>query len=291
MTLAAEFLKRSPPTPEKWRGSQPSTLTMAGVCRALAIVAGFALLTLEVRWYFQQGKMDQDGLGFAERGTYAVAWLAMAGVFLTAGYAVPAKIARVAGLIIAWAGLAWAVVICAVIANPLRGHEAVGTMRILNALLYVFGLPALAAGILAWKLPRRSESEKSLAQAAAVAGLFLVWILITLEVQQWFRGPKLDLGPGPFGEMTAYSLAWALLGGIYLAAGIALKSPAFRWGSLLTIMVTVAKVFIWDLADLRDMERVLSFAGLGVSLMAIAFVYQRFVFRKAPAEPIAAVAP
>ena len=52
---------------------------------------------------------------------------------------------------------------------------------------------------------------------------------------------------------------------------------------LVMMLITIPKVFLFDMPGLQGLQRVLSFAGLGVSLMALAFVYQRFVFRR-PAE-------
>ena len=80
---------------------------------------------------------------------------------------------------------------------------------------------------------------------AGLSGLFLVWILVTLEVQHFFRGDRLAFGNGAggqmvySGEMAAYSLAWASLGGIWLVTGILTKSTLFRWASLVMMMMTI----------------------------------------------------
>jgi uncharacterized membrane protein len=41
----------------------------------------------------------------------------------------------------------------------------------------------------------------------------------------------------------------------------------------------VFKVFLSDTANLRDLYRVFSLLGLGASLLLLAYLYQRFVFR------------
>jgi uncharacterized membrane protein len=106
-----------------------------------------------------------------------------------------------------------------------------------------------------------------------------VFVLVTLEVRQFFQGEFLD-APGRLREeMMAYSLTWAALGAVFLIVGILRRSLLFRWASLIIMLITVVKVFIFDLADLRDLWRVVSFTGLGVSLMVLAFIYQRFIFR------------
>jgi uncharacterized membrane protein len=62
-----------------------------------------------------------------------------------------------------------------------------------------------------------------------------------------------------------------------LALGVKLVSPNLRWLGLGAILVTCAKVFLFDLADLRDLARVASLVGLAVSLLGVSGLYQRFV--------------
>lgn len=129
-----------------------------------------------------------------------------------------------------------------------------------------------------------APGKRSLATASAIASLILTFLLVTLEVRQFFQGPFLDAPGRSHAEMISYSFAWAILGILFLAAGILRQSPLLRWASLILMFTAAIKVFIFDMADLRDLLRVLSFAGLGLSLMALGFVYQHFVFRR-PAPP------
>ena len=41
----------------------------------------------------------------------------------------------------------------------------------------------------------------------------------------------------------------------------------------------IAKLFLVDMADLDGMLRVASFMGLGLSLLGLAYLYQKFEFR------------
>jgi uncharacterized membrane protein len=118
------------------------------------------------------------------------------------------------------------------------------------------------------------------ARAAAAAALLLLFLLVTLEVRQAFRGPFLDAGPAAHGEQYAYSAAWVLLGtGLLVAAITRHGSRPLRVASLLVMALAVAKVFLYDTAHLTDLYRVLSFLGLGLSLLLLAWIYQRYVFR------------
>ena len=49
------------------------------------------------------------------------------------------------------------------------------------------------------------------------------------------------------------------------------------------MMLAVAKVFLYDTGNLGDLYRVLSYLGLGLSLLLLAWLYQRFVFATDPA--------
>jgi uncharacterized membrane protein len=115
---------------------------------------------------------------------------------------------------------------------------------------------------------------------ASGLALFLLWLLVTAEVRQYFVGKTLT-GPAPTqSEWYAYSAAWIGLAIALLIAGVAGRSHMLRWASLVLMMVSVAKVFLFDTRQLGDLWRVASYFGLGVSLMLVAFVYQRFVFRE-----------
>ena len=46
------------------------------------------------------------------------------------------------------------------------------------------------------------------------------------------------------------------------------------------MLLAVGKVFLYDMSELKDLYRVLSFFGLGVSLLALGYIYQRFVLRE-----------
>jgi uncharacterized membrane protein len=255
-------------------------LTRLGVAVLL-----FILATTELRQAFQGSQLNLPEMNFFERGSYAAVWLALAGALLPIGYMFNSQTARRTGLTFAGVAIGFVLLICTLAMNPLLTHESVGGIRIFNGLLLTYGIPAAAAAILAWALWNRGTSERVFAWICGIASLLLTLVLVTLQVQHLFRGDHLAWSAGPGGEFTAYSLAWAMLGFLYLIAGIIRKSAILRWASLLMMLLTIVKVFIFDMADLHDLERVLSFAGLGLSLMALAFVYQRFVFKKTPVVP------
>jgi uncharacterized membrane protein len=74
------------------------------------------------------------------------------------------------------------------------------------------------------------------------------------------------------------SLVWALYSLTLLALGTGRGIVALRWVSLLFLLATIAKVFLFDLANLAGLQRVGSFLGLALCLILVSLFYQRFVF-------------
>jgi uncharacterized membrane protein len=79
-------------------------------------------------------------------------------------------------------------------------------------------------------------------------------------------------------ESYTFSAVWLAFGCLLLVIGLLLSSKPVRLASAAVIMLTVAKVFLLDMADLSGIWRALSFIGLGLVLVGIGYFYQRVVF-------------
>ncbi len=62
---------------------------------------------------------------------------------------------------------------------------------------------------------------------------------------------------------------------LLLAVGFWKRSAFIRWQALLLLVFTIGKTFLYDLRNLSQGYRVVSFLGLGALLMAISFAYQK----------------
>ena len=62
---------------------------------------------------------------------------------------------------------------------------------------------------------------------------------------------------------------------IALIVGLRRNTPLIRNGALGVLLLTVGKVFLYDLSTLTSLYRVISFIALGLLLLAGAFAYQR----------------
>ncbi len=104
--------------------------------------------------------------------------------------------------------------------------------------------------------------------AAVVAVLYLGSALIVTVA------PSGETGGTQIGQMLL-SIFWALCGFASLTAGLIRRDTWILRGGLCLLVLATGKVFIYDLASLEQMARVISLIGLGVLLLAATFLYQR----------------
>lgn len=200
----------------------------------------------------------------------------------------------------------FAIALFAVVTARLVGNEAVlgyyprSTWRIVNWLLYTYAIPAAAllgassllheselALARPWETERVYRTGQPLgAIGCALAAIVLIFVWINLAIADWFEtGPALTLSfeRMPARDLTT-SIAWAIYALILLAIGMARQTSGLRWVSLAFLVLTIGKVFLYDLGQLKDLYRVMSLVGLAVSLILVSLGYQRFVFRKLASE-------
>jgi hypothetical protein len=108
--------------------------------------------------------------------------------------------------------------------------------------------------------------------ASAVPTLCACAAAILIGARERERATEVDPKVLPRGQ------AWVapVLG--LAAAGMARRLAGLRQISLVFLLLTLVKVFLHDLGDLRGLYRVGSLAGLAVSLLLVSLLYQRFVF-------------
>jgi uncharacterized membrane protein len=195
-----------------------------------------------------------------------------------------------------WLGLTLLTAVTArLVANPeVLAYWPRSGWRVLNWITYTYLVPAAAlfgaARILEpLELPRLRPSEREIygdrplaAEATGLAGLAVVFVWLNLTITDWFATDEVlrfDFERLPARDLVT-SIAWALYALLLLALGVRRRSVGLRWVSLGVMMVTIAKVFLYDLGELQDLYRVASLLGLAVSLIAVSLAYQRFVLRR-----------
>ncbi|MBX3277153.1 MAG: DUF2339 domain-containing protein [Acidobacteria bacterium] len=162
--------------------------------------------------------------------------------------------------------------------------------RVAAAVVLVAGLAVAAA------LYRRYEEEAGAAErrffgAMCALGAHLL-VLFTLSIEAFsefqVRRINVDLSVDEgwtehsnllFAQQMTLSLLWLVYGAGLLLYGIWRRNRIFRWAALGLLAVTIAKVFLVDLASLDRIYRIISFFALGAMLLVISYLYQRALRR------------
>ncbi|NBB84097.1 MAG: DUF2339 domain-containing protein, partial [Alphaproteobacteria bacterium] len=154
----------------------------------------------------------------------------------------------------------------------------VGEIPVLNALLLLYLLPAVLVGRLVDRAlaPFRTTPAER-ARIGGVLALVLAFGWATLAVRQGFHAPRLFPGAVGTAELWAYSAVWLAFALAMFGAGLVLARRPLRAAGLAVMTLALAKAFLWDAAALDGLWRVASFLGLGIALLLIAWLFQRFV--------------
>ncbi len=243
------------------------------------LVFSVLFITFEIRTLVE-GPLDSPNYGLLEQSLNSAAWLAIAYLLSIVAWRGGRIVATYGWRILAGLGAAQVLLLQLLAANPLWSHEPVGEWPLVNLLFLAYMVPALFAFVFARDL--RDRGYAGIAAAAGIAGLVLVWTYLSLEVRRAFHGPVLSVGAMGDAELYGYSAVWLVYALVLLAIGILRGNVSLRYASLALLMATVAKVFLIDMSELTDLYRVASFFGLGLSLIGIGYLYQRYVFPSPP---------
>jgi len=163
--------------------------------------------------------------------------------------------------------------------NPYWGVEQVGTTPIFNLLLLAYGYPVIASALV-YRLYLPQFRELSGAVCA-----FAGFIFITMEIRHLWQG-RLDINlPTGNGELYTYSVVWLILAVLTMLGGAARYGHRIYRAGVGLLCLVIAKIFLADMADLEGLWRVASFMGLGLCLLGLAFLYQRFNFKHRNVTP------
>ena len=242
-------------------------------CAAILFTALTAML--EIRHLMNDGDIYRASANLGEVGLQVSTWLALAigleRLRLRSGSIVHDYGARIAGAF-ALAGIVFGL---AMRENPMLTGDPVGG-ALFNYVLLGYGIPAVLTAILARCV--REDRDPRYYIGAAIAAIALALAYLTLEVRTLFHGPVLDARYVSDAEDYTYSAVWLAFGVALLLAGVVLKSQPARYASAAVVILTVAKVFLHDLAGVQGIYRAFSFICLGLVLMGIGWLYQRLLF-------------
>ncbi|HEV7689169.1 MAG TPA: DUF2339 domain-containing protein [Hyphomonadaceae bacterium] len=238
-------------------------------------------VALEIRNAFHVDvSLWREAITLGETGAYALMFTGFALILCTLPQAVRVtfelleRLTFAAAIVVAIFGLGMG-------ANPLLSDyvsaDADGPL-LFNAMTFAYLAPA--AILLAYAMLRRAEGRITTGHVAGFTALALTLLYATLEVRNaWHASLSLGAEPVLEAEAYTYSAVWIVFAIVTLAIGLARHSVPIRHAGMAVLLLSVAKVFLVDMASLGGVLRAASFLGLGVALIGIAFLYQRLIFR------------
>ncbi len=124
-----------------------------------------------------------------------------------------------------------------------------------------------------------STTRGPLRPVAFFSGVIFLLVLLTAEIHTWGETTPLAEGltrrAAEFRAQVIISATWALYASALVGLGFRRQRTGLRWAGLGVFLLTLAKVFLFDLSELDTAYRIGSFLALGVLLVGASFLYQR----------------
>ena len=128
---------------------------------------------------------------------------------------------------------------------------------------FLFAVVILAQQQVARRNPERYELPDPVQGTMIVTGCVMLWWLIS----QWVL-----LGASGF-YLTA---SWSALAFAFIGGGVLLREKIYRWTGLGILAASLGRIVIIDVWTLDRSYRVLSLMALGVVLVALGFIYNKY---------------
>ena len=249
--------------------------TLVTLLEAGALAFTVLFISLEIRHLMSGGRLDLPPCDFAERALQSLACLAVAHPLYARRANGGRPVPRWGWRILAGLALSQTVVLQIIFRNPWIGDEEVGTWPIFNLLILGYLAPGAFAVLFMRTARRRGDGRVAL--AAGIIALVLGFVWLNFEIRHAFHGSVLR-GATTNAELYAYSVGWLAYVGIVVALALWRGDVVSRYASLAIVLLTAVKAVFLDMAELTGIWRALSFLGLGLTLVAVSYLYRRYVF-------------
>jgi uncharacterized membrane protein len=166
-------------------------------------------------------------------------------------------------------------------------YERSGT-ALLNWQLFAYGVVAAAQFVGAhWYTDPAGRLTGYPVRGVLYAfGGVLLFLLLNIEIADYFTLPgerciAFRFG-GDFARDMTYSIAWGLFSLGVLGIGIWKESKHARFAAIGLLVVTLLKVFLFDMHKIENIFRIGALVGVAVIAFIASFLYQRFFERTHP---------
>ena len=156
---------------------------------------------------------------------------------------------------------------------------------IINWHLYAYGVVAAAQFLGGWWFtdPTGKLDEFKPRGVLFALGGVLLFLLLNIEIADYFTQPgdrciAFRFG-GDFARDMTYSIAWGLFSLGLLGMGIWKESRHARFAAIGLLVVTLLKVFLYDMSKIESIFRIGALVGVAIIAFFASFLYQRFFDR------------
>jgi uncharacterized membrane protein len=252
--------------------------------QGLASLLGLLAIAILVRHAMNGGVLDSSVPTLGEQSIYTLLVVGLSGILMTFDLKSPSPVFRYGSMVAGGVAIAQTVSLHLGALNPYFTGESTGSWPLINLLLIGYLLPGLAYAGLAFYA--RDKRPLPYVILLALSGAVLGFAWVTLSVRRFWQGEFIAYWKGfEQAETYSYSVAWLAIGVGLLALGSRFDARSLRIASAVIVMLTVAKVFLIDMANLEGVLRALSFIGLGFVLIGIGLFYQKILRGKSAERP------
>ena len=142
-------------------------------------------------------------------------------------------------------------------------------------------LICIAAGFAYWKSIDRfvqPAHEATAHQALTSFGHAGLLAVVTVEILAFFATTSL-ISDTTMGKMVTWSIIWGVYAAALVVIGFSVRYPLYRYLGIMLFSAVLLKVFIVDLSQFELIVRVGALLFLGLLLLGVSLLYQKFRLR------------
>jgi hypothetical protein len=143
------------------------------------------------------------------------------------------------------------------------------------AVIPVAGL--FAGAWLAERVKDEEEHNRDFAVVFGLAGIFVLWVLLTEEIYLYWYCRDRFAQPLPNWRFLSHmyiSVMWAVYGAVLMTIGFWRNVRLLRYTALGLFALLLVKVFVLDMSTVKSVYRIAAFLATGVTLVGVSYLYQ-----------------
>ncbi|WP_100915312.1 DUF2339 domain-containing protein [Pseudoalteromonas spongiae] len=233
-------------------------------------------VTAETSYFLVGHEPDFSNLNFAELCVLSMNWLILAVVYWWRF-----KISSRSLYLYAGCALAAVSGLCHLTLNtqynPFLEAILIGDIFLFNWLLVMWAVPAVIIALVYYFdiVPKQLNLNKNKVLLPMVAGFS--FLFINGVVRSYFQTEQIRLSlPTSQAEIYSYSVVWLIIAAGFILFGQRIAKSVVYQAGFAILLVVILKAFLFDMAHLDGLYRAISFIGLGLSLVALGWLFTRF---------------